>query len=532
MLTQQQRYQGLPRNLVDMASALRRALSRRDFDDARIGVAVLTKHAPQHPEVLRLRGAYDFARGEPALALQSLAAAVRSRPRDDLIYHHLGGCYEQLGDNAHALKAFQSACNENPERPEYWVNFGRALTVGGWNAHAAAAFQQAVKLAPDDQRARAMLASALNLEGRADDAAGEYRKILAQHPGSGLSWWGLAVLKPMPLGDDDVQTMRGALADADLDNHDRMAIHFALAHALEAQHDYAGALDSLDAAHALAALGRTPWDGAGSAAELERILDAFATPRAPHADDLGREVIFIVSLPRSGSTLVEQILASHSQVTGTAELPDLPQVLSDASMRHGKTLPEWAPTLNDESWRSLGEAYLQRTARWRQDTPRHTDKMPDNWHHIGAILSMLPHARVVVVRRDRLETTLACYRMLLDGHDYTHTFAGLAECWRQFDHAIDVWQSRCPDRVRVQSYEALTAEPDAQIRALLDFCDLPFEQSCIDFHATQRRVTTPSAAQVRQPMRRDTARADQYGALLDPLREALGLPHFDAAGNA
>ena len=374
--------------------------------------------------------------------------------------------------------------------------------------------------------AGAMLASTLNLEGRADEAAAQYRHILAEHPGSGLSWWGLAVLKPMPLTSDDVQAMRAALADADPDDFDRIAIHFALGHALEAQCDYAAALESLRQAHALAGKGHMPWDGKASAESLEQTLQAFAIPNPAQPQDLGREVIFIASLPRSGSTLVEQILASHSQVTGTAELPDMQQIIGDTSRQHDAPLWQWAPSLDADGWRALGEAYLQRTARWRSSTPRSTDKMPSNWRHVGAILSMLPNARVVVVRRDPLESALGCYRMLLDGHDYAHSFEGLAETSRQFDRTVHVWQSRYPERVRVQSYEDLTVDPDGEIRALLAFCDLPFEQSCIEFHSTRRRVSTPSAAQVRQPMRRDTARANRYGALLDPLREALGLTRF------
>lgn len=528
MLTNQQRYQGLPADLVDTSIQLHRALQNRDMEIAGARLASLTARIPTHPEVLRMRGVHDFARGEPVLALQSLTQALRLRPRDALIYHHLGGCYEQLGDNDNALKAFQCACNEDPQRPQHWVNFGRALTRGGWNAHAVAVFQQAVKLAPDNHRARAMLASALNLEGRADEAATEYRHILARHPQSGLSWWGLAVLKPMPLDSDDVQAMRAALAATDMDDYDRTAIHFALAHALEARSDYAAALSSLHEAHALATKGHLTWDGDAARTALEQTLCAFPAPQPAQPQDFGHEVIFIVSLPRSGSTLVEQILASHSQVTGTAELPDMAQVISDASTQYGAPLWQWAPALDAAGWSALGKTYLQRTAHWRRSTPRCTDKMPGNWRHVGAILSMLPNARVVMVRRDPLETALAGYRMLLDGHDYAHCFEGLAETSRQFDHAINVWQSRYPDRVRVQSYEALTADPEAQIRDLLAFCDLPFEQACINFHATKRRVTTPSAAQVRQPMRRDTARSDKYGALLDPLREALGLPHYDA----
>jgi len=156
----------------------------------------------------------------------------------------------------------------------------------------------------------------------------------------------------------------------------------------------------------------------------------------------------------------------------------------------------------------------------------YTDKLPTNWLFVGAIRAMLPQARIVIVRRDPLENCLACWRFLFNHHAYTHDFGDLAAYWREFDRATRQWQAAYPDRVRVQVYENLVAEPEAQIRALLEFCGLPFEAACLDFHATERRVTTPSAAQVREPLRSDTARAAKYGALLDPLRAALGMPQF------
>jgi hypothetical protein len=154
--------------------------------------------------------------------------------------------------------------------------------------------------------------------------------------------------------------------------------------------------------------------------------------------------------------------------------------------------------------------------------------MPGNWLYVGAILAMLPQARVVICRRDPLETCFGCYRYLFHQHAYTHDFSDLATVWKSFDSACQSWKERYPAQVRVQSYEDLVADPETQIRQLLGFCNLPFEQACLNFHATQRRVATPSAAQVREPLRSDTARAAKYGALLDPLRTVLGMPAFRA----
>jgi tetratricopeptide (TPR) repeat protein len=526
MFTTHQRHQGLSADLARRAAAVEKAMSERRLGDATRGLAVLTQQAGMHPEVLRLRGVIAFQDGRAQDALDPLVNSIRQRPQDPLAFSYLAACYEALGDQENALKAFRKACELAPENAKHWLNFGRVLTASGLNEHAAVVLQQTLKIAPQDQLARAMLASALNQEGRSADAVAEYRKILAQNPASGASWWGLAVIKPTPLVAEDIARMRTVLGQPGTDRDERIPTHFALAHVLEHIGDYAGALESLSQAHALMVAKQNTWNETETRKITRRSLDAFSDLPAPMPNDAGREVIFIVSMPRSGSTLTEQILASHSTVSGTLELLDLPQIVRACSGQHQVPYPEWTPKLSPSDWHALGQYYLQRTERWRRERPRMTDKMPGNWHYIGAILSMLPNARVVVVRRDPLETCLACYRMLLQGHDYTHDFSSLAECWRQFDESVDAWQTRAPDRVRVQSYEALTRQPEAQIRELLGFCDLPFEEACLNFHTTKRRVSTPSSAQVREPIRSDTARADRYGTLLDPLRSALGLPAF------
>jgi hypothetical protein len=184
--------------------------------------------------------------------------------------------------------------------------------------------------------------------------------------------------------------------------------------------------------------------------------------------------------------------------------------------------------MQSDDWRRLGERYLERTAHWRQQRPVFTDKMPGNWYYIGAIRAMLPGARIIACRRDPLETCFSCYRQHLDNNEYTRTFADLAAYWRDYDRAIRHWRSLHPAHVHEHVYEDLLANPEACIRRLLEFCGLPFEEACLRFHETARDVRTPSAMQVRQPLRRDTARSDRYGALLDPLRQALGLPKFDS----
>lgn len=521
MLTQQQRNEGLNAEQAAQAAAAQAALQAHRLDEAERALGELKGEADSHPEFLRLQGTLAYMQGKAMDALEPLVASLRQRPQDALAFSFLAASYERLGDQDNALKAFRQACEQAPQQVLHWVNFGNALSRAGWYEHATAILQHALKLEPGHSDARAMLGMTLSLDGRDQDAAAEYRRLLADDPTSGTAWWGLALLKPMRLGTADIDKMQAQLARSELDARNRMALQFALAHAMEHAGDMAGALAMLDTAHALARRESRPWDAAASRVLTRRCLDELPQPPRPQSHDIGGEVIFIVSLPRSGSTLVEQVLASHSQVAGTIELRDLSQVLLEQSDAQASTYPDWVGKLSGAEWQALGKAYLARTARWRRNKPRMTDKMLGNWRHIGAILSMLPNARVVAVQRDPLENCLACYRMLLDGHDYTHRFEDLADFQRQFETSVQEWQRRCPQQVRVQSYEALTREPERQIRELLDFCGLSFEQACLDFHATRRRVSTLSAAQVREPIHPASARAERYGSLLDPLREAL-----------
>jgi hypothetical protein len=203
-------------------------------------------------------------------------------------------------------------------------------------------------------------------------------------------------------------------------------------------------------------------------------------------------------------------------------------VLTEESQRRGKPFPSWVVDATAEDWHRLGRRYLERTAHWRQQRPRSVDKLPYNWFYVGAIRAMLPGARIILARRDPLETCLSCYRQYLVDNDYTHTFADLAQFWRDFDRAARQWRELHPQHVREQQHEALLRNPEGEIRELLQFCELPFEAACLAFHSSARAVYTPSATQVREPLRRETARAARFGAALDPLRRALGLAPFVA----
>ena len=566
------RLDGLPPQAIRYVLATANALELGRPDEAeRHIIGVMALH-PDHPEVLRLLAGIQNLRGDKRGAIASMRRAVAQRP-DDALYHNTLGAV--LGENTEldaAVMSLRRACELQPDLASAWYNLGVLLMRSIRPDESAQALRRAVELEPEHARARVMLGEMLRASGHYDEAAAQYRRVLEKAPHAGTAWWGLADLKNRKLDEVDIERIRAAMQRPDTGEDDLIAMGFALAKALEDQGRYADSLAALGQAHARARR-RQQWDARGFSGRIDYILRAFpsnnavarratptpppplagegkgvgpapnnavarsATPTPPPllagegkgsgqaaTEPLGHEVIFIVSMPRSGSSLAEQILASHSQVDGAGELPDLPQIISEESRRRGQQFPLWVGQATPADWQRMGLRYLERTTYWRRRRPRFTDKLPNNWEYVGAIRAMLPAARIVVCRRDPLETCLACYRQMFARHDYTRTFADLAAYWRDFDRSVRHWRALHPQHLHEMVYEELVVAPEAQIRALLEFCGLPFEPGCVDFHKTERDVYTPSAAQVREPLRRDTARAPRYGALLDPLRSALGLP--------
>jgi tetratricopeptide (TPR) repeat protein len=519
------RLDGLTPQAIRYVIATANALELGRVDEAERHIMGVMALNPDHPEVLRLLAGIQNLRGDRQGALDSMRRAVAQRPNDALYHNTLGAVLGQNTELDAAIESLRRACQLEPDMATAWYNLGVLLMRSIRPEESVAALRRAVALEPGHARARVMLGEMLRASGHNEEAAAEYRRVIEQTPDAGTAWWGLADLKTTKLSGADVERMRVVMQRPAVKEDDLIAIGFALAKGLEDQGRYADALAALGQAHARARR-RQQWNAAGFSQHVDAIIRRFTRPVDGAPAALGDPVIFIVGMPRSGSTLTEQILASHSQVEGAGELPDLPQIIGEESRRRGMDFPHWVAAMTPGDWERLGRQYLERTAHWRRRRARFTDKLPNNWLHIGAIRAMLPGARVIICRRDPLETCLACYRQMFARHEYTRTFEDLAAYWHDFDRAAGHWLQLHPDRVQQNVYEDLVADPERRIRELLAFCGLEFEPGCVEFHKTEREVYSPSATQVREPIRRDTARAPRYGALLDPLRAALRMPPF------
>lgn len=500
-----------------------KALSQGRADLAEQPLKRVLAEAPGFANAQFLYGIACQMRGDSHTAAEYMRKAAQQRPDDPNILTNLGGALYDAGTTEEAFVYLRRATVLAPMQASHWFNLGKALKLHWQLDEAADALRRALKLDERHISARITLADIFTIRGHIAEAVAEYRKVLALQPDQALAWHALANLKTESLTLADAKQIQRVLQNPQLAPEARISLGFTLYKALEDQHDYSGAFQALHEANSFKRK-LIQWDAAAEHTHIDAIIETFARPLPNLLDpSLGHEVIFIASLPRSGSTLVEHILASHPLVEGANEIGDLAHVLEEESKRRGKDFPHWVPEATAEDWAHLGKHYLARTVRWRTKRPYSTDKGLQNWQWVGVIRAMLPGAKIINCHRDPVETCFACYRQLFsEGIHFSYDLGDLASCYNDYQRLSDYWQERYPAHVFDLSYEALVDNPKTQIRQLLSFCLLPFDPACLSPHQTQRDVhSTASAAQVRQPIRGDTARSPRYLNFLGPLIQHL-----------
>lgn len=517
------RYPPIPAKAVAILREVEQALASNNLPAAELALVPAMALAPEHPKTLRLLGRAQYQRGNWAEAVRNFEAVDAAIPGDIDNLVDLGRAQSANGEPGNAAATLHRALEHRNDAATL-IELGVVLDAGA-NADAALAVaDQLIARDPDLARARLLRARSLQALGRIDDTAAEYRELIRRHHEIPAAWFGLMDIKTIRLDAAEHETLKTAYIDPRWNDVERSLLGYALGRACEDADEYAGAVEAFGIANRLARR-RVMWDGALWTRQMSEYAIAFENVRESAPAELGSEVIFIVGLPRSGTTLVEQILAAHPRVEGANELPDLTIVIEQESRRRRKPFPQWAVQASAADWERLGREYLERTRRWRVDKPIHTDKMPENWPYTAAIRAMLPAARIVDSRRDPVETAWSCFKQLFGPNRVAYSYlpAELAQYWRDYDEFMRAQAQKHPRRLRVQSHETLTANLETEVRALLAFCGLDWDAACLQPHRAQRAVRTASAAQVRQPLRRSTASTGAYG---DTLAEFRG--HFAA----
>jgi tetratricopeptide (TPR) repeat protein len=385
--------------------------------------------------------------------------------------------------------------------------------------------------APDELGLRMSHGHLLKTVGRANEAVAAYRAALRLRPSAGILWWSLANLKTVALSEEDMAEIGRLLGDRSLQPYDRLHLHFALGKALadagrpaEAFEHYAAGnrVRRAQAPHNADAV--TRFVARSEALFTRDFFAARAGQGCPAPDP-----IFIIGMPRSGSTLVEQILASHPEVEGTMELPDLPH-LAERVARDPAGYPGALAERDAEALSALGQAYLDATRiQRRTDRPFFIDKLPANWRHVGLIQLILPNAKIVDVRRHPLACGFSLFTQQFErGQEFAYDLGDIGFYYRDYVRLMAHFERVLPGRVQRVVYEALVEAPEAGVRALLAGLGLPFDPACLAFHETRREVHTPSAEQVRRPINREgLERWRAFEPWLGPLKTALG-PVLDA----
>ncbi|MEG3082671.1 sulfotransferase [Sphingomonas sp. PB2P12] len=421
-----------------------------------------------------------------------------------------------------ALTLLDAVIADEPDNPGHANLKAAALGRLGGFEDAITLYEKVLHDAPDQPRVWLSYGHMLKTVGRRDKGIAAYRRALSLQPTLGDAWWSLANLKTVRFDDRDIAAMETALARDDLSDEDRFHLDFALGKAFEDRRDAARSFAHYAAGNALRRT-RIAYDADETTAFVDRSIAVLTADLLEARRDqvcAARDPIFVLGMPRAGSTLIEQILASHSLVEGTTELPDMP-----ALARGIAGYPGGIDALSPDAVCEIGEAYLRRAAiQRRTDRPFFIDKLPNNWAHVPLILLALPNARIIDARRDPLDCCFSNFKQhYARGQTFSYSLDDLGRYYRDYVRLMTHVDAVSPGRVHRVDHEALIENTEAEVRALLTACGLDYEPGCLAFHATERAVRTASSEQVRRPINRDGVDAWRpYEAWLSPLKSALG----------
>ena len=472
-------------------------IRRERYADAETVIEQALRLDPGHAGARFLHANALFQQQKAPEALAQAERLLADDPDDAAYLNLLAGCLALIGDFDRVVATYEALLARYPAQARLWLNHGHALRTIGRRADAVAAYRRALSLAPS----------------------------------LGDAYWSLANLKVAPLSAEDEAAMTAQLRRSDLDPGDRLHLHYALGKALEDRGEPAASFDHYARGAAIRRV--TSGYDAREESELAARSMALFTPAffADRADwgSPAEDPIFIVGLPRSGSTLIEQILASHSMVEGTMELPDI-GFIANRLRRTRPGYPDALATLDKAAVAALGEGFLEDTRIQRRlGKPFFIDKMPNNFRHVGMIRLILPRARIIDARRHPLATCFSAFKQhFAQGQGFSYDLTDLGRYYRDYVALMAHFDAVAPGAVHRLIYEDMVEDTEGEVRRLLDYCGLPFEDGCLKFYDNDRAVRTVSSEQVRRPIfRQGLDQWRQYEPWLGPLKVALG-PALDA----
>lgn len=507
-----------PPDLMDAALALH----DNRLPEAERGLKSYLKRDPFDARAIRMLAELAGRIGRLKDAEQLLRRAVELAPAFTAARANLALVLYRQNRAGEALEELDRLLEAEPDHPGH-ANL-KAATLGRLGAfeEAITLYERVLQEAPAQPKLWMSYGHMLKTVGRQADGVAAYRRTLELRPALGEAWWSLANLKTVRFDEADIAAMETASAAPDIGDEDRFHLDFALGKAFEDRGDAGRAFGHYAAGNALRRT-QLVYD----ADETDRFVDdciSLATPdffaaRASWGCE-ARDPVFVLGMPRAGSTLVEQILASHSAIEGTTELPDLP-----ALARRIPDYPHGIAALTAERARALGEEYLRRTAvQRRSDRPLFVDKLPNNWAHVVLIRLILPNATIIDARREPRACCFSNFKQYFArGQAFSYALDDMGRYYRAYARLMAHLDRVQPGRVHRVIHEALVADTEREVRRLLEACGVAFEPACLAFHQTERAVRTASSEQVRQPIFTGGDRAwKPFAPHLAPLLAALG----------
>lgn len=496
----------------------------------------ILKRDPNHVEAARLLASIASEKKQYRDAEVFLRHAAKNAPDYVRVWVDLANVLREREKLDEALECALRVLELASDRAEPHMLHANVLGTMGRHEEAIEAYEKSLAIAPRKAGALCSIGHHQKTIGQTDTAIATYRECIAAKPDHAEAYWSLANLKTFQFDANEVAAMQELLKTDELPEESRVQLHNALGLDFESRKDYDKAFEHFDQCSKLRRNSES-YDPVEFETGMDRVIEIMDAEFFADREGFGDPdpaPVFVVGLPRSGSTLIEQILASHSQVDGTHELGDLPRIVNQLGSASGKGpgYPEKLLDLTTEDWSGAGRAYLAATQKYRAGAPHFIDKNPNNFMYIGLLRLILPNARVINARRHPLDSCFGSYKQLFaSGQPFSYDLAELGEYYLQYQRLVEHFHGVLPGFVLDVQYESVVGDFETQVRRILDYCGLPFEEACLRFHETTRAVKTASSEQVRQPIyassvnlwKRYESHLGELAEILQPLLDTLPL---------
>ena len=453
-------------------------------------------------DALRFMGILAFKSGNHDIAEAMFTRALKLDPTYSLVWANLGQVFSVTGQLDKAKKSFKNILNMEPNNALIWAEYGTVLTKLAKYKEGRDAYLKALEFKPDSPRVHLSLGHVFKTMGEIDNSIDAYRKTIIKNNLSGEAYWSLANLKTYSFSENEIKDMEKTL-EGDMSDIERSQMYFALGKAYEAKKDFDNSFKNYYKGNKVKK-NLIKYSSDDTTQNTKRILKFFnkenivSLSKSSISD---KDPIFVLGMPRSGSTLIDQIISSHSKVDGTQELPNIIKIAAELNTAKQDSYPEVLKKLNDLQLTKFGKDYISETKWARGVAPFFIDKMPNNFIHIGLIKTILPNAKIIDTRRDAMDTCFSCFKQFFArGQLFTYSLEDLGNYYTDYIRAMNHWHSVYGKDIFTVHYDNVINETEETIRELIDYCDLSFEKECLEFYKSSRPVKTPSAEQVRQPI--------------------------------